>query len=289
MHRLQRSVANALALSAPRAASRPRAVSTQPQQQQQQRAVSMLSNLSLAPEKPLPPPRVVPAAQAVHVTPLGDLELQLLSLTDDDSDAAAATSDLGTITMDGEVFGAPDRVDILHRVVRWQLACRRAGTNKTKTRSEVSGSTRKPWKQKGSGRARVGDIRAPQWRGGYRVHGPVLRDFSYSLPKKVRAMGLRVALSTKLREGKLAVVDSLDANVSKTKEMKQLLGRRGWDHALFVGGEQVDSSFLLATRNIPHVDTIPQHKINVYSILQKDLLIITKGAVKYLEERLHVD
>ena len=115
--------------------------------------------------------------------------------------------------MDGDVFGAPDRVDILHRVVRWQLACRRAGTNKTKTRSEVSGSTRKPWKQKGSGRARVGDIRAPQWRGGYRVHGPVLRDFSYSLPKKVRAMGLRVALSTKLREGKLAVVDSLEANV----------------------------------------------------------------------------
>lgn len=218
------------------------------------------------------------------------------------------------------MFGAPSRVDILQRVVRWQLACRRAGTNKTKTRSEVSGSTRKPWKQKGSGRARVGDIRAPQWRGGYRVHGPVLRDFSYSLPKKVRAMGLRVALSTKLREGKLAVVDTLDVDVSsirfvgravwrrssssplgcllstcfgsqiaKTKEMKKLLESRGWDHALFIGGEDVASNFVLSTRNIPYVNTLPQHKINVYSILEKDLLIITRDAVKYLEERLHTE
>uniref|UniRef100_M4BFU0 Large ribosomal subunit protein uL4m n=1 Tax=Hyaloperonospora arabidopsidis (strain Emoy2) TaxID=559515 RepID=M4BFU0_HYAAE len=256
MHRLQRSVA-ALSLSAPRTVCRPRTVSTHIEPHVC--ALSVPPNLALAPEKPLPPPRVIPAAQAVHVTPVGDLELKLLSLSEGDD----AQEDLGTITMDGDVFGAPDRVDILHRVVRWQLACRRAGTNKTKTRSEVSGSTRKPWKQKGSGRARVGDIRAPQWRGGYRVHGPVLRDFSYSLPKKVRAMGLRVALSTKLREGKLAVVDSLEANV--------------------------DLDFLLATRNIPHVDTLPQHKINVYSILQKDLLIITKDAVKYLEERLHVD
>lgn len=137
----------------------------------------------------------------------GDVRINLLSLKSED--------ELEPVTLDGSVFGAPTRVDILQRVVRWQLACRRAGTNKTKTRTEVSGSTRKPWKQKGSGRARVGDIRAPQWRGGYRVHGPKLRDFSYSLPKKVRAMGLRVALSTKLREGKLAVVDSLDVEVRR--------------------------------------------------------------------------
>ena len=196
MNRLLRSVA-ALTVSAPRARL-VRAASTQ--------TAAMPSNLSLAKEKPMPPPRVIPAAQDVTVLPSGDLELQLLSLSED-------SQELGTIVMNREVFGAPDRVDILQRVVRWQLACRRAGTNKTKTRSEVSGSTRKPWKQKGSGRARVGDIRAPQWRGGYRVHGPVLRDFSYNLPKKVRAMGLRVALSTKLREGKLAVVDSLDIDV----------------------------------------------------------------------------
>lgn len=196
MNRLLRGVA-ALTVSAPRA-NLVRAASTQ--------TAAAPTNLSLAEEKPMPPPRVISAAQEVKVTPTGDLELQLLSLGED-------AQNLGSVTMDGEVFGAPDRVDILQRVVRWQLACRRAGTNKTKTRSEVSGSTRKPWKQKGSGRARVGDIRAPQWRGGYRVHGPVLRDFSYSLPKKVRAMGLRVALSTKLREGKLAVVDSLDVDV----------------------------------------------------------------------------
>ncbi|CAI5704968.1 unnamed protein product [Peronospora effusa] len=272
MNRLLRSVAT-LTVSAPRA-SLVRTASTQ--------TAAMPVNLSLAKEKPMPPPRVIPAAQDVNVLPSGDLELQLLSLSED-------SQELGTVIMNGEVFGAPDRVDILQRVVRWQLACRRAGTNKTKTRSEVSGSTRKPWKQKGSGRARVGDIRTPQWRGGYRVHGPVLRDFSYNLPKKVRAMGLRVALSTKLREGKLAVVDSLDIDVTKTKDMKKLLGGRGWDHALFVGGEKVDSRFVLATRNIPHVDTMPQNKINVYSILQKDLLIITKDAVKYLEDRLHVD
>ncbi|KAL7693222.1 putative ribosomal protein L4/L1e [Plasmopara halstedii] len=239
-------------------------------------------NLSLAKEKPIPPPRVIASALKIKVKPSGDLELQIQSIAGD-------APNLGNVSLDSAVFGAPVRIDILQRVVRWQLACRRAGTNKTKTRSEVSGSTRKPWKQKGSGRARVGDIRAPQWRGGYRVHGPVLRDFSYSLPKKVRAMGLRVALSTKLREGKLAVIDSLDTDVSKTKDMKKLLGSRGWNHALFVGGKEVNSDFELATRNIPYVDTIPQNKINVYSILQKDLLIITKDAVEYLEKRLHVD
>lgn len=218
---------------------------------------------------------------AVVVTANGDVQLNVLSLKSDE--------ELEPLTLDGSVFGAPTRVDILQRVVRWQLACRRAGTNKTKTRSEVSGSTRKPWKQKGSGRARVGDIRAPQWRGGYTVHGPKLRDFSYSLPKKVRAMGLRVALSTKLREGKLAVVDSLDVDSAKTKDMKKFLEARGWDHALFIDGHDVATNFLLSTRNIPYVDTLPQHKVNVYSILQKDLLVITKDAVKYLEERLHTE
>jgi large subunit ribosomal protein L4 len=138
--------------------------------------------------------------------PSGNVAVKVLSFKD--------LTEVGEpVTLDGVVFAAPPRVDILHRVVRWQLAARRSGNHKSKSRSETSGSTRKPWKQKGSGRARVGDIRAPQWRGGYAVHGPVVRDHSYSLPKKVRAMGLRVALSTKLREGKLAIVDSLDVEV----------------------------------------------------------------------------
>jgi large subunit ribosomal protein L4 len=184
------------------------------------------------------------------------------------------------------VFGVPPRNDILQRVVRWQLANRRSGNHKTKTRSEVSGSTRKPWKQKGTGRARVGDIRAPQWRGGYTVHGPVVRDHSYSLPKKVRAMGLRVALSTKLREGKLAIVDQLEIENPKTKLMRELLYQRRWDHALFIDGQNACENFYLSTRNLPYVDVLSQEQINVYSILQKDLLIITADAVKYLEERL---
>ncbi len=137
------------------------------------------------------------------------------------------------LTLNGSVFGLPTRIDILHRVVRWQLANRRSGNHKTKTRSETSGSTRKPWKQKGSGRARVGDIRAPQWRGGYRVHGPVVRDHSYNLPKKVRNLGLRTALSTKLREGKLAIVESLDVEVNKNERNEDIVGD-SWMGSCFV-------------------------------------------------------
>ncbi|GAB9473524.1 50S ribosomal protein l4 [Globisporangium polare] len=276
LNRLISGVAAMSVGAAPRSALIARAMSSQAAP-----VVEIPSNIVFAEEKPMREPRVIPTAQKVTFTSKGDVQINLLSLKSED--------ELESMTLDGSVFGAPTRVDILQRVVRWQLACRRAGTNKTKTRTEVSGSTRKPWKQKGSGRARVGDIRAPQWRGGYRVHGPKLRDFSYSLPKKVRAMGLRVALSTKLREGKLAIVDSLDVESSKTKDMKQFLESRGWDHALFIDSEEVATNFLLSTRNIPYVDTLPQHKINVYSILQKDLLVITKDAVKYLEERLHTE
>ncbi|TMW68661.1 hypothetical protein Poli38472_006129 [Pythium oligandrum] len=273
IHRLVKGV-GALSLSAPRSCL-VRSVATQVA------TTEVPANLSLAPEKPQREPRVIKTALQAEYTDKGDVNVKVLSFLD--------LTEVNGMTLDGSVFAAPTRVDILHRVVRWQLAARRAGTHKAKSRSETSGSTRKPWKQKGSGRARVGDIRAPQWRGGYRVHGPVVRDHSYSLPKKVRAMGLRVALSTKLREGKLAVVDTLDVDVSKTKEMKELLESRGWDHALFVDGEEVSTNFLLTTRNLPYVDTLPQHKINVYSILQKDLLVVTADAVKYLEERLHVE
>ncbi|DBA03139.1 TPA: hypothetical protein N0F65_003859 [Lagenidium giganteum] len=239
------------------------------------------ANLILADEKPRPAPRVVKTANDIVVNENGDVVVKTLGF--------ANGQESGSVTLDGSVFDAPTRVDILQRVVRWQLACRRSGNHKSKSRSETSGSTRKPWKQKGSGRARVGDIRAPQWRGGYRVHGPVVRDHSYSLPKKVRAMGLRVALSTKLREGKLAIVDSLDIDTPKTKQMKELLATRGWDHALFIDGEEVSTNFHLSTRNLPYVEILPQNKINVYSILKKDLLIVTKDAVKYLEERLHTE
>lgn len=273
IHRLTKSV-GALSLAAPRSCL-VRAASTQAA------LAEVPVNLVLAEEKPQRPPRVVAAAQHAEYLPSGDVAVKVLSFLD--------LSEKEPVTLDGVVFAAPSRVDILHRVVRWQLAARRSGNHKSKSRTETSGSTRKPWKQKGSGRARVGDIRAPQWRGGYAVHGPVVRDHSYSLPKKVRAMGLRVALSTKLREGKLAVIDTLDVEITKTKEMKDLLEKRGWDHALFVDGAEVSTNFLLSTRNLPYVATLPQHKVNVYSILQKDLLVITADAIKYLENRLHVE
>ncbi|KAF0695524.1 Aste57867_13666 [Aphanomyces stellatus] len=237
-------------------------------------------NLHLAPEKPIREPRIV-TREPVAFDSNGNIQAKVLSFNDGAS--------VGSLTLSRSVFGAPIRKDILQRVVKWQLANRRSGNHKTKTRSEVSGSTKKAWKQKGSGRARVGNIRPPQWRGGYRAHGPVVRDHSYSLPKKVRAMGLRVALSAKLAEGKLAIVQDLDVESEKTKAMKELLATKGWDHALFIDGEEASRNFVLSTRNLPHVDVIRQRNISVYSILHKDVLVLSEKTVKYLEERLAVE
>ncbi|CAK4689058.1 unnamed protein product [Aphanomyces euteiches] len=238
------------------------------------------ANLQLAPEKPVRAPRVV-TREPVVFDKDGNIQAKILSF----ADGAA----VGSLTLSRSVFGAPVRKDILHRVVKWQLANRRSGNHKTKTRSEVSGSTKKVWKQKGSGRARVGNRRPPQWRGGYRAHGPVVRDHSYSLPKKVRAMGLRVALSTKLAEGKLAIVKDLHVEEDKTKPMKSLLETKGWDHALFIDGDETSRNFVLSTRNLPNVDVIRQKNINVYAILHKDVLVVSEKTVKYLEERLAVE
>ncbi|OQR98390.1 50S ribosomal protein L4 [Thraustotheca clavata] len=243
-------------------------------------AATLPANLSLAPEKPKPEPRFV-TRDPVVFDANGNVQAKVLSFVDG--------SEVSTLSLNRSVFGAPLRKDILHRVVKWQLANRRSGNHKTKTRSEVSGSTRKAWAQKGSGRARVGNIRPPQWRGGYRAHGPVVRDHSYSLPKKVRAMGLRVALSTKMAEGKLAIVKDLEIESEKTKAAKQLLESKGWDDALFVDGSEAPKNFVLATRNLPRVDVIRDHQVNVYSILHKDILVISEKTAKYLEERLAVE
>ncbi|KAL0587031.1 hypothetical protein ABG067_003371 [Albugo candida] len=256
------------------------------------------SNLSLAPQNPIPAPRLIKkASEGSRIIParlrpefnvslviyddIGRPIVNMLSFKDE--------SVVNSLALDPSVFNAPLRKDILHRVVRWQLACRRSGNHKAKSRSETRGSTRKVRPQKGGGQARVGDLRAPQWRGGYCVHGPVVRDHSYTLQKKVRAMGIRVALSEKLREGKLAIVENLDWDIVKTKELRDLLKARNWDNALFVDGEEVTTNFILSSRNIPCIDVIPQHKINVYSILKRDLLISTVDAIKYFEDRFHVD
>jgi len=193
---------------------------------------------------------------------------------------------VGQIELSSEVFGLPVRRDILTRVVNWQLAKRRAGTHKTRGISDISGTTRKPWKQKGTGRARQGSLRSPQFRGGAVIFGPVVRDHGYSLQKKVRRLGLMTALSSKLAEGKLFIIDSLEQNSSKTQDAVKNLEKLGVTKALFVDGIEVNKNFALATRNIPYIDVLPQQGLNVYDILRCETLILTKAAVESIEQRL---
>ena len=185
----------------------------------------------------------------------------------------------GNITLADEVFGVALRSDIVARVVKWQLAKRRAGTHKVKSRSEVAMTTAKMFKQKGTGRARHGTAAVVQFRGGGVVHGPVVRDHGHALPKKVRRLGLRSALSSKAAEGKLLVVDNLVStgkSAGKTAKLRDQLTKLGADNALIVGGAELDTAFVNAARNIPLVDVLPQQGINVYDILRRDVLILSK-------------
>lgn len=195
-----------------------------------------------------------------------------------------------TCHLDEDIFHVPVRVDILHRVVRWQLAKRQQGTHKTKTRSEVRGGGRKPWQQKGSGRARQGTIRAVQWRGGGVVHGPVVRSHAHSLQKRVRRLGLKCAVSAKLQEGRLLIVDALEAEDLKTSTMKErvdrLLAKAPRHSALFVDAETISENVRMGIRNLPWIDAIPVHGLNVYSILQRDYLIMSQDAVRAFVDRM---
>ena len=195
----------------------------------------------------------------------------------------------GDVMLADAVFGVVPRSDIVARVVKWQLAKRRAGTHKVKSRSEVSATTAKMFKQKGTGRARHGAASVVQFRGGGVVHGPVLRNHGHNLPKKVRHLGLRSALSSKASEGKLLVIDKLVSggkNAGKTAKLREQLARLGAENALIVGGEKLDEAFVKAARNIPLVDVLPQQGINVYDILRRDVLMLSKDAVIHLEGRL---
>ena len=195
----------------------------------------------------------------------------------------------GNITLADEVFGVALRSDIVARVVKWQLAKRRAGTHKVKSRSEVAMTTAKMFKQKGTGRARHGTAAVVQFRGGGVVHGPVVRDHGHALPKKVRQLGLRCALSSKASEGKLLVIDNLAStgkSAGKTAKLRNQLTKLGVDNALIVGGAELDPAFVNAARNIPLVDVLPQQGINVYDILRRDVLVLSKDAATHLEERL---
>ena len=194
--------------------------------------------------------------------------------------------EVGEIELADEIFGLPIRRDILARVVNWQLAKRRAGTHKTKGISEIRGTTKKPYKQKGTGRARQGSLRSPQFRGGGRIFGPVVRSHAFDLQRKVRRLGLKIALSAKQDEGKLVVIDTAHVGEAKTKVLRARLAALGWKSALIIDGSVVEENFARATRNLPRVDVLPQQGANVYDILRRDTLVLTREAVRHLEARL---
>ena len=190
----------------------------------------------------------------------------------------------GTAELPDEIFLITPREDVMARVVHWQLSKRRSGNHRTKGMGEVSGTTKKPYKQKGTGNARQGSLRAPQFRTGGVVHGPVVRDHGYDLPKKVRRLGLMSALSQKQADGKLVILDAASCT-AKTKELAIKFKALGWKSALIVDHE-VDGQFLLASRNIHGLDVLPTIGANVYDILNHDVLAITTAGLAGLKERL---
>ena len=192
----------------------------------------------------------------------------------------------GSMDLAESVFGVDVKPDVLARVVNWQLAKRRSGNHKTKGISEIAGSTAKPWRQKGTGRARQGSKRATQWRGGQTVFGPVVRSHEYRLNKKVRKLGLRTALSSKKADGTLVVLDEIKLQSSRTKLLSEKLKGLGIRKALVISGGVVDPSFARAAANLPNVSYLPQQGANVYDILKCETLILTKDAVTLLVERL---
>lgn len=192
----------------------------------------------------------------------------------------------GSVELNKSVFGVPVRSDILHRAVNWQLAARQSGNHKTKGINEISGTGKKPFAQKGTGRARQGSMRSSQMRGGATMFGPVTRSHAVDLPKKVRALALKIALSSKAAEGKLLVLADTKAKSHKTKDMVKTLSTMGVTSALFISGNEVDVNFARATNNIPHMDVLPSAGANVYDILRHDTLVLTKDAVDVLTARL---
>jgi large subunit ribosomal protein L4 len=192
----------------------------------------------------------------------------------------------GSIELADEIFGIEEiRADILQRCITWQLAKRRAGTHKIQVRNEVSRTGKKMYKQKGTGGARHGSRRAAQFVGGAKAHGPVVRSHAFDLPKKVRALALRHALSSKARDGSLIVVDSVAIKDAKTAALRDQLGKIGVTHALVIAGPEVDNNFKLAARNIPNVDVLPNAGLNVYDVLRRRTLVLTKDAVAAIQAR----
>lgn len=194
--------------------------------------------------------------------------------------------EVGQVELDEAVFNVDIKAALLHRMVNYQLAKRRAGTHDTKEIGEVSGTGKKPFNQKGGGRARQGSLRSPQMRGGAVVFGPTPRSHAHDLPKKVRSLALRMALSDKVKNNKLVVLDAAVAKDHKTKPMAAAFAKLGLTSALIVCGKEVDANFARATNNLPRIDVLPCQGANVYDIIRRDTLVLTKEAVEELTARL---
>ena len=192
----------------------------------------------------------------------------------------------GSIELDDAIFGLEPRADILHRVVRWQRAKAQAGTPSVLGKSDVSYSTKKIYRQKGTGGARHGSKKAPIFRHGGVYKGPTPRSHAHDLPKKVRKLALKTALSAKQADGKLIVLDAAKLTKARTKDLVGKFAKLGWNSVLIVDGPALDENFRRAAANIPGVDLLPQQGANVYDILRRDTLVLTKDAVAALEARL---
>ena len=193
--------------------------------------------------------------------------------------------DAGKVSLSDAIFGLEPREDIIARVIRWQLAKKQQGTHQSLTRAEVARTGSKMYKQKGTGRARHHSARAPQFRGGGKAFGPVVRDHGHDLPKKVRALALRHALSAKAKDAGIIVIDDATLSEPKTKVLLGHFGKLDLSSALIIGGAEIDTNFGLAARSIPNVDVLPVQGINVYDILRRDKLVLTRAAVDALEAR----
>jgi large subunit ribosomal protein L4 len=192
---------------------------------------------------------------------------------------------VGELDLKDEIFGVEVQGHLLHEVVTWQLACRRSGTASTKTRAEVHGGGRKPWRQKGTGRARVGSNRSPLWRGGGIVFGPKPRSYAYTLPKKVRRLALKMALSSKLANGQLVVLDAYPHTTPKTKDFVEVLRTFDLSKALFITQED-NRALTLSARNVPHVQVMPPAGLNVYDILKHTHLVLFSPVLSVIVARL---
>ena len=192
----------------------------------------------------------------------------------------------GSVDLDDAIFGIADiRGDILQRVVTWQLAKRRSGNHKIQVRNEVSRTGKKMYKQKGTGSARHGSRRAAQFVGGAKAHGPVVRSHAFDLPKKIRAMALRHALSSKAKSGSIIVLDTAVLTDPKTAALRATFDKMGLKNALVIAGPEVDGNFKLAARNIPNIDVLPNAGLNVYDVLRRHTLVLTKDAVEAISAR----